>query len=244
MSQSKCPSILSIYTDSESGYVALKSKGTIYEKQCFWTPEYTQASGFVPLLKELSDEVHFNFLNLDVVIAPKGPTSFTTLRITLTLAKSFIFCIPQARIFSPSQFHVLAFSARNQIEDGQEFLVLIDAFKHGFYGAVFCKDPKEPPFMTSDPAFYDQETGVNFLKKYRDCYIVTDFLKTSFACNFLSGVKNQIILPKINFAKMQIELFQSKLNKKDTFDYSTFSPFYLHTPMYEKIGLMNKKESL
>ncbi|GHS90820.1 hypothetical protein AGMMS49949_00280 [Alphaproteobacteria bacterium] len=234
--------ILSFCSTTEAVFFALSYQGRVFEKQAEWTATYTQSSGIVPCVQALVKETDFDFKDLDVIVAPKGPTSFTTLRVTLTFAKALLFCCPNAKPFSPSQFHVLAFSVREQVPLDQDFLVLIDSYKYGFFGSIFHKDASGKLRMKPYPAFYDQETGVTFLKQNQDLPLVHNFSKNSFAFNFLNYAKGSLLEPHGNFACTQLTLYQDSPPFEDFFDSSSFTPFYLHTPSYKKTGFLQQAD--
>lgn len=225
--------VLSLYANEAHGYAAFWKPGSsIAEVCCSWTPEYRQAIGFVPLLKNLADRVQEEGTSLwtqvGTVLAPKGPTSFTTLRITLSVARAVAFSIPETQIFAPSQFHVQALSVEADLK-ANKGLLLLNAFKPGFYGAVMAFSPSMVPCFLEPPAYYTPEAGAVFLEKYEHLPVFTDLPETTKLGRQVQPLRDH------SLAKTQIELFQRKIFPNDTFDYASLTPFYLDTPSYRKI---------
>jgi tRNA A37 threonylcarbamoyladenosine modification protein TsaB len=191
-------------------------------------------AGIVPLVQEvlIADSVFLH--EIGVIIMPKGPTSFTTQRIMSTMAKSIKFVASHCSVFAPSQFHVIAFAGRNFIPEGQRFLVVLNSYNCGFFGAVFenreCK-----PKMVNPASYYDKKTGFSFIDRHADIPFVTDFSKKSLDNVLFSGLNkdNQVQLPDVNLAEMQIDLYESSV-RDEGFDYASFQPYCLDTPMYRK----------
>jgi tRNA A37 threonylcarbamoyladenosine modification protein TsaB len=242
-------SILSVYTDSEHGYVALKSGDEWSVRESTWTKKCTQSSGIIPLLEQVRK--NYSTDDVGVVVAAKGPASFTSLRITLIVAKTLLFCSRNAKPFSPSHLHVLAFAAMGSIPADTKFVVLADAFNRGFYSAVFYNsDGVKCPVMLSAPAFYDSTTYLDFFTNHRSLAVVKNFPQSSFCENFLIYTNGEVIIPSENLAEVQIKLYEQytaestygRLSVKKTkgavdgFDYNSLTPLYLNTPEYKKIG--------
>ncbi|MDR2464595.1 MAG: hypothetical protein LBD36_03255 [Holosporales bacterium] len=231
-----CSAILSLYSDVQNGYIALECRGIIYKRQCMWGDVTAQSKKLLPLLQELIEEATFDLRQVDSLLVVKGPTSFTTQRVISAIGLSIKLCAPQASSYFPSHFHVLAHSIRGKIEYGQEFLVLIESLKHGFYGVVF-RNAQNKPKMISEPLFYNDNTGVEFLRKHSNYAFITDFAHNAYCYNFLVYTKanNRIEQCTDNLAKVQIDLYKCEMDPDDKFDYDDGAPFYLHTPMYEKV---------
>lgn len=228
-------SALSIYADHSQGFVSLRYHDALYTKNCKWSEQYTQAAGFVPLLQSVIDLAPNAFVS-DVIIAPKGPSSFTTLRITLAVAKSIQFCMPNAKVFAPSNFEIAAFALRESLTKNTPFLVLLDAFRVGFYAAILeWKGGALIPQIVLESAFYGAEDGEAFLKNHETVQMITNFSEQSFGSKFLNGLNSEILfLPNVDFATTQIELYDAM--EQIPLDYSNFSPLYLHMPNYTKVS--------
>lgn len=232
--------IISIYSSNEIGCASCLVDNVFYEKREQFSREYSQASGFVPLIDKLFKESDFfNNSYKSVIIAPIGPSSFTTARVTLTIAKGLQFCDKEAKIFSPSNFYVVAFSCKDKVSRDKDFLVLLDSLKNGFYGAVFHWGKLENyPKVVHKPAFYDETNCADFLERMGGCEIVTDFTGASFGKKFIydSSEEINISLENSNLASKQIELYLQS-DSKILSEFKEFEPFYLHTPVYTKIHI-------
>lgn len=226
-------SILSIYANNTHGYVAVKEEGQTFTRYVAWTPQQTQAAGFVPLLHDLLQESH---KVPNVIITSRGPFAFTTLRITIAIAKSIAFCYPHARIFAPSNFQIFAFAARQSIQQGHNFLVLLDAFKMGFYAAVMLWEKGElSARFLEPPCFVPAQNIPAFLMAFQNCPVITDFTEQSFGNKFLKPWPPTLIIrPEANFALEQMNLYHTDpLLQQDELAHQ-FTPQYLHLPYYTK----------
>lgn len=217
--------ILSFYADHKAGYVFVKDENQQKSYQENWIEG--RASNLLLVIQK----VWHSGCAPDVIMAPRGPASFTTLRTILTIAKGFAFSFPKAKLFTPSQFHVLAFCAKPK---DQPFFVALDAFNHGFYGAVMqnTSETALPQFIT-EPAFFHTDSGTQFLHDHNIRCIVTDFAQNSKCAQFLQGYN--VIIPTAQFAKTQFELYQS-LQGTDLLkgDLASLAPFYGHMPSFKK----------
>lgn len=225
--------ILSLYTDETHGYVAFCEPGIPPTKvSCTWTAEYRQAVGFVPLLQELSQKASISTESIwqrtRTIIIPKGPTSFTTLRITLSVAQAIAFSLPEAQVFAPSHFHVFALKAEKQAPETHEVVLLLNAFKPGFYGAVLSVGHPFRPYFSEPPAYYPPEAGSIFLAKYAHLPVFSNFSK-----NIDAGVPVVAVLDS-SPAETQIALFQRTMSPHDMFDYTSLLPYYVDLPPYKK----------
>jgi tRNA A37 threonylcarbamoyladenosine modification protein TsaB len=106
--------ILSIYSDTECGSIAL---GDEIAEQVWWNDPRSQSVEFLRLIERVLARMAHDFSDsdIDTIIAPRGPSSFTTVRSTLTIAKSLQLCFPLAKIFAPLHFQVLAFAAASDV---------------------------------------------------------------------------------------------------------------------------------
>lgn len=226
---------LSFYVDRGKGFATLKRGNELWERRCKW--EISQAAELVPFLHDLLKEAQQDPLQIRFLAAPRGPTSFTTLRITLTVAKALAFAIPNARVFAPTQFHVLAFAVRQYISSGTDFLVLLDSAKQGFYGAIFRYIPPYRPFMVQPFAYYDRTEGDAFLRQRHNLPFVTDFAPSSLAARWLEVAGKPPLPVATSLSTEQIELYYAPRDPQDISDDTCWVPLYGHTPIYAKAAL-------
>lgn len=277
--------LLSFYADELHGYAALElsdgSTSRTVEDVCTWTPEHRQASGLVPLLQRLAKQAGLNSRQLrsqvETILVPKGPTSFTTLRITLSVARALTISIPSTKIFAPSQFHVLAWTAlklmrsvsgsasgfpntmsptcnaSSQALSVENFsnasptkashsplpgtlVLVLNAFKPGFYGALLLAKEGHIPVFLEPPAFYPP--NANFLTQHQALPIFSNLHIEGLTTPLTEGIESNLPLScasKVpNLAHTQIELYHALRASSDTFDYASLTPFYLDTPLYKK----------
>jgi tRNA A37 threonylcarbamoyladenosine modification protein TsaB len=190
--------------------------------------------GLVPLLQQLTKRAGVDLRAVDVIVAPRGPSPFTIQRVLITVAKSLHFCAPNADVFAPSNFHVLAHAAKERVSD--DLIVLVNSYNQGFFGASFQKRAGFL-YMLPGASFYDKNAGVHYLKSNANALFVTDFSEEQLEHTLSHYVSSDhlIRLSPINFALTQIDLFASQVTCDD-FDYHTLEPYRLHTPTYAKIA--------
>lgn len=227
---------LSIYADNFYGYVAVRTGGRYFLKTAAWAPGAPQSVGLVQLLEKALAQA--GFPRPEAIIAPRGPASFTTLRITLTVAQAVAFCFPEAYIFAPSYFAVRVFSERRQLPHNEPFVVLLDAFKMGFYGAEFewCEG-QTTPCVVQEPAFYGPSDGARFLEAHKGALLITDFSAQSFGEKLLAAwPRGRVWSGPCNGALTQLALYDTLAADNALPQGHAFSPFYLHTPEYAKVA--------
>jgi tRNA A37 threonylcarbamoyladenosine modification protein TsaB len=224
--------VLSVYADGRNGYVAAKVGMDKYPAQCAWARNATPTMCFPPLIQQLIADASINLCDAKVIIAPKGPAPFTIQRVLSTVARSMEFCAPGTTIFSPSNFHVLAHAVKNSVKEFQNFMVIIDAYNQGFYGAIF-QNHNDSPKMLPGASFYDRDTGVDFLRCHENIPFVTDFSQqnTENVLFHYISPEDQLAFPQENLALVQIDLFDAAKDRTD-FDYRSLQPYRLHTPVY------------
>ncbi|MDR1597350.1 MAG: hypothetical protein LBR89_00215 [Holosporales bacterium] len=255
--------ILSVYFDKEYGYCALKDSATsphVWARKCFWTKDAPPTVGVVPLLSEVLEQWGGRLTDVAAVVAPRGPTSFTTQRLISTIARSVKFVAPQADVFMPSQFHVLAYAAKDFIPIGAPFLVVINSHSRGFFGAVLKNVPAPtmtgpttaPGSTTTGPTITPGPTMTGPTMAIPSPTItVPGSLYDATTCDaFFRGREDLPIvsdcaalcepygmpleLPPVNFASVQLDLYESAARDAD-FDYASFQPYCLDMPSYKKL---------
>lgn len=229
---------LSFYVDRSYGWATLRKGSQLWEKIILWTPERTQASALVPFLKELLEEAHQDPLHIRGLAAPCGPTSFTTLRLTLTVAKSWAFAVPRALTFSPTQFHVLAFAVHDQVPPQTDLLVILDSFKQGFYASVVRLLPQGWPCMQDSGAFYNEAQGQAFLERYASLPWITNCPPQAAATSWFKTLAQPPLKIKGSLSTAQLSLWDlAQFRPQQDHEQralTQFRPFYGHTPDYVK----------
>ncbi|MDR0625562.1 MAG: hypothetical protein LBF72_03975 [Holosporales bacterium] len=258
--------ILSIYADTKVGAVSIScGEEFSLNEQIEWRDERAQSTDFLLLIdgalakyRKLaghneagaSESDGLNLcggLNLGTIIAPRGPSSFTTLRSTLTIAKSFQFCFPNAEVFAPLHFKVLALAAieemTTQTSCGLGY-VLISALNSGFFAALFrfeaCR--LTPPVMVGEPRFYNKNSLQTFLNDSKNTSetLIVGPSNCDFANELAKAGRFRMIHVTKNLAVEQIKLYKATKNidegNQETQDDRCFSPFYLHTPNFTKLA--------
>jgi tRNA A37 threonylcarbamoyladenosine modification protein TsaB len=231
--------VISVYSDSYSGYVAASVGDTRFSELCNWTSNYTPTMGIVPLLQQFAKKIGINIRSVDTIVAAKGPSPFTIQRVLLTVAKALYFCAPNAKIFSPSNFHVLAHATKERVSGNNCFFVLINSYSQGFFGAKFQKASGESCILL-EASFHDKNLGADFLRSNATALFVTDFSEELLEQTLLHYLpsENIIRLPSVNLALAQIDLFASSVSRND-FDYESLEPYRLHPLAYKKIPAVN-----
>lgn len=232
-------SFLSFIVDREHGWATLRKGERLWEQRCLWTPQRSQAAGLVPFLKELFDEAREDPRCLRGLAAPCGPTSFTTLRLTLTVARIWAFAVPEATLFSPTQFHVLAFAVREQVPPQTDVLVLLDSFKQGVYGSTIRFSSHGWPQQLGVGEFYDVDQLESLLAQNGALPWVTNCTEASSVEPYLKALPSPPLKPRGSLATAQLRLWDVwrafSEEVEDQRDMTHFQPFYGHTPHYVKV---------
>jgi tRNA A37 threonylcarbamoyladenosine modification protein TsaB len=232
---------ISFYWGSQEGFLALSHRGKIITEKHSW--KKSPSAEALPFLQDVVQKYDFSLLKTDIILAPKGPDSFTNTRITTVLAQSLKFCQPQATAFSPTTFHLLAFVASPFLEQGENLCVLVDSFKCGFYGAVFSFEQDSGLVLNSPPIFFDQNLGLDFLRSYQSCAVIHNFSQNSVNNHFLPHIHGRIFTPQENLALAQIKLYNEcvvrSLFRDASHDFTHFLPFYLDATAYKKLPLFS-----
>ncbi|MBY0281334.1 MAG: hypothetical protein K2W94_04160 [Alphaproteobacteria bacterium] len=210
--------ILSLCLQQNECFVAIETDGKIIAHSMQIQPGETQGMVLVPFIQKAWQEV--GCPPITVLIAPKGPGSFTSLRVVLAAAQGLSLAFPKAKVFAPTHFDVLNYVAK--IYADNPCLVLIDSKKGDFYGQVFSKAGTETPLE------YTIDEVKELLIDNPDLRVISDFnppLDDLFDDRWIAFDKN--------LAACQIEFYKTS-SLKETLEYQQFHPYYLHLPHYVK----------
>ncbi len=236
--------ILSFYIQHNDCFVALGLKGKTIEKYFTLGQMETQAMVLVPFIQETWKKA--GKPEVTCLMAPRGPGSFTSLRVGLAAAQGLELAFPKAKIFSPTHFDVLAYAAGQKTL--KSFIVLIDSKKGDFYGQLFNQSSSQKPKI------YTNETLEILLKDNPDMQVITDFyfldrhaeLKVTEEIRHLEErmlrgnlgilplIEDRLIINDKNLATCQIELYEKDMKLRKNPEYQKFQPFYLYLPEYVK----------
>ena len=205
--------ILSFYIQHNDCFVALKHKDKTTEKHFTLGQTETQAMALISFVQETWTEI--GNPEITCLIAPRGPGSFTSLRVGLAAAQGLELAFPNAKIFAPTHFDVLAYAA--DLKDGpsfiQSFIVLIDSKKGDFYGQHFHQGAFE------EPKVYTNEMLKVLLESNPETKIITDL---------------DLIPENKNLATCQIELYEKEQQLRENPANQKLQPVYLYLPNYVK----------
>lgn len=208
-------SILSFFVGEKVLYGAFKQGESVYEDKLS-IQDSSQSEALVPFLSRLWQKA--NNTPLTHIICPRGPASYTTIRISLSAAQGLKTAFPKAHIFAPSHFKVLAFASG--LKQGT---VLIDSQKGFYYGASFDNLKLDPPQVWEEDAIENRPE--TFIVSSRPDY-------------FRSKFKGNFVAPNSNLALCQIDLFELEKSHLQP-EEKTLSPLYIQNPVYRK-----KKQSM
>jgi tRNA A37 threonylcarbamoyladenosine modification protein TsaB len=136
------PTILVFCTHNDACMIALEVKGEIYECTVPVDLKTTHASALVPAIQALW--VQQGKLDPDVIITPRGPGSFTSVRICLTVAQGFSLAFPKAQIFTPTNFSLLKELARKT-----DAITLIDSKRNTYFACKWENSLMQEPYEIS-----------------------------------------------------------------------------------------------
>lgn len=155
---------IAIETSGRTGSVALVIGDTIAE-QVALSGFQKHSSELLPTIKALLSRNNLSTNDIAQICLPKGPGSFTGIRIAVTFAKMAAFSMG-AKVIAVNTLDALAQNALACMgtahSEVQQIAPILDAKKGFFYSAVFSKTPTGLRRMTDDLLI----TPVNFLSDY------------------------------------------------------------------------------
>lgn len=168
----------------------------------------SQSAALVPFIKSLWGRAGNPALT--TLIAPKGPGSFTSLRVTLATAQGLSIAFPEATCYAPTFFDVLLYG-----RPAQSYAV-IDS-KRGDY---FVKTKLGTPLILTSEAF------VEFQNEHKDWSMIVE--PDLFDNNFIrqNSAKSVSYNP--------VDLLDALLVADTYMQPSTFEPYYLFEPTFKK----------
>ena len=212
--------ILSFYLEQNECFVSLETDHGRVNHSLKIEAGQTQGMVLVPFIEKVWKEA--SAPPIAILMAPKGPGAFTNIRVTLATAQGLALAFPEAHIFSPTNFDVLAHAA--QLQTKNPVIVLIDSKKGNFYGQVFVGSSKE------QPQEYTFDQLRELLGAHPDMKVISDSPPPEEA--FLA---DRWISHNENLAACQIGLYNTSI-LKETPECQTFEPYYLYLPNYVKSG--------
>jgi tRNA threonylcarbamoyl adenosine modification protein YeaZ len=221
--------ILSIYSQHDQCFVALKLHGTLYQDSLTIIPGMTQATVLVPFIQRVWQQAEKPALS--TIITPRGPGAFTSLRVALATAQGLACVFPNAQIFAPTHFEVLAYAGLQHSDYNQSILALIDSKRGEWYGQVYHHDLlKELAVSEKSITILNASLLQELLYVHPDYNIVADF-------TIDEKFKKYTLTDLGNISVVQIQLFEEVVLKKDHKlppCYQQFKPYYLYHPDYVK----------
>jgi tRNA threonylcarbamoyl adenosine modification protein YeaZ len=220
--------LLSLYSQHDQCYVALKNGRLFYQDSLTLEPGMTQATALVPFIQQVWQQA--GNPPLTEIITPRGPGAFTSLRVTLATAQGLACVFPQAKIFAPTHFEVLAYAGlQNSLLNPSPIIVLIDSKRGEWYGQVY---PVDFPAQLNirPPVILNVDSLKELLTKNSSCKIVADF-------SIGEDFEPYIISDLGNISVAQIRLFEAfllKYNGQLDSCYQELKPYYFYQPNYAK----------
>jgi len=212
--------ILSFYLEQNECFVSLETGHRRVNDSLKIEAGQTQGMVLVPFIEKVWKGACAPPIAL--LMAPKGPGAFTNIRVTLATAQGLSLAFPEAHIFSPTNFDVLAHAAQMQTKD--PVIVLIDSKKGSFYGQVFKECLGEPP---GEYTFHQLR---DLLKAHPDMKVISDYPSPNEIF-----FEDRWISHNENLAACQIDLYNISALKNAP-ECETFEPYYLYLPDYVKSG--------
>lgn len=198
---------LAFFVTTTTCYAAIETANDIIHDSYVLGSE-SQSAALVPFIKSLWDRAHNT--PLTHLIAPKGPGSFTGIRVTLATAQGLNIAFPSAICYAPTFFDALLYGKHDQT------YAVIDS-KRGDY---FVKAKLREPLILTPEAFVD------FQNEHFDWQMVVepDLMNADFPCR--KGVQ---------FISYEPEVLLMALLRSDTYlQSSAFEPYYLFEPTFKK----------
>lgn len=180
----------------------------------------SQSAALVPFLQRLI--VKAGNPTPTVLMAPKGPGSFTNLRVTLATAQGLSIALPTAVCYAPTFFDILLYAMPNQS------YAVIDS-KRGDYFVKTKALALSPPVLTlfpeaqtllSDDMILSPEAFLDFQKLHSNWQMIVE-------PDLFNGA-----LPHASYDPAQ--LLDALLAANSYMDASAFEPYYLFDPVFKK----------
>lgn len=171
----------------------------------------SQSAVLVPFLQNLLQKA--GNPTLGTLIAPKGPGSFTSLRVTLATAQGLSIALPHATCYAPTMFDVLLHTMSDQSfavidsKRGDYFVQIKDAFSK----------PHEPQILTA-------EAFVVFQDAHSDWQMIVE--------PDLMDADLPLFAHKVHYDS--ITLLTTLLDADIYVSAGTFEPYYLFDPVFKK----------
>lgn len=198
---------LTFFVTTTTCYAAIETAHSVIQDSYTLGTE-SQSAVLVPFIKSLWNRAENP--PLTTLIAPKGPGSFTSIRVTLATAQGLSIAFPMATCYAPTFFDVLLYGRSEQS------YAVIDS-KRGDY---FVKTTKGEPLILTPDAFLE------FQKKYSDWSMIVE--PDLFSNEFINQNNTKTI-------SYEPELLLLALLAADTdVQPSTFEPYYLFEPTFKK----------
>lgn len=139
--------ILAFDTAGDEASLAVWSNGAIQSYTLpYGTGPHSQAARLLPAMQALLKSVSLDFQSFDVIATPRGPGSFTGIRLGLAVAQGLQFST-KATSFAPTTLQILALGAWREMTRHEtlspslmdSILVTLSTKRDSFYTQVFDK---------------------------------------------------------------------------------------------------------
>jgi tRNA threonylcarbamoyladenosine biosynthesis protein TsaB len=175
------------------------------------------ADSLIYMIKEIFDEKHIDFKDIDVVSLSNGPGSFTGLRIGSAIAKGICFAL-KCKLLEISTLDIIANKCKD-LKDGEVFtsLVFSNSKSMEFYSADYIYENKELKRVS------EYSTGILDISGNKK-YIINE--KNEF--DFPAG-SDIINVSGFSNIRSQYELSLKYIGEDKFADYRLSEPFYMKT---------------
>ena len=226
--------ILSVDTSREPLSIALKTDSS-YEERLV-SGAFSPSEDLLSEITALLSRVKLNIKDLDLLVATKGPGSFTGLRVALASLKG-IRAASSAKLVTIPTLEAMAYTIKGLTS--YPILAVIDAKKKRFYYALYSADAKEILEVKDSAAENVAQDIENFEK-----IVITG----EDAPSFISKIEDEDVKKKFivdrncprNLSRALIELAQAKF-EADGEDEIGLGPLYVRRSDAEE-ALLKKKE--
>lgn len=215
-------SILALALSHKGCSISINHKEKQFSKFLEGTQGVVLSTSLMQIIEDLSLSANIFLTDIETVAVTRGPSSFTGLRIVLSVVQGFALAHPFSLI-TPTTFDLLEYYGNHQ--GLERFLIFIDNRKGGGYARLVCSQSYSPPCQ-----ILSLEELPAFMQKENLRAVVTDMPEKVFPSETGRGVRVWTVEPE----SLSLLLIDCSIEKGNRGEPPLLTPFYGHNPQYTK----------